>query len=250
MPWPTLYQICALLTPNTSPGASESLFYRFLLTSGLGISLGRFRLLRREHEQTMTRAKICGITRLEDALLAEQLGAWAVGFNLAPGTKRYIEPQDVRPIAGALGPFITRVGVFVDTPPQVVLEQMQQAGLQAIQLHGNEPPEWAEALREHYPVIKAFKLKGPAEPSLLAYPCDALMVDGANPGSGQGYPLEWVTALKTHPRLILAGGLTPGNVAQAIALHPYAVDVASGVEASLRIKDPEKLRRFLEITNR
>lgn len=198
----------------------------------------------------MTRAKICGITRLEDALLAEQLGAWAVGFILAPGTKRYIEPEHIRPIAKGLGPFITRVGVFVDTPPEAVLEQMQSAGLQAVQLHGNEPPEWAQALRKHYPVIKAFKLKGPAGANLLDYPCDALMLDGANPGSGQGYPLEWIAPVKHHPRLILAGGLSPENIAQALTLQPYAVDVSSGVEATLRIKDPEKLRRFLAVTSR
>lgn len=196
----------------------------------------------------MTRAKICGITRLEDALLAEQLGAWAVGFNLVPRTKRYIEPEDIRPIAKALGPFITQVGIFVDTAPDQVLEQMQSAGLQAVQLHGNEPPEWAETLRKHYPVIKVFKLTGAANPDWLHYPADALMVDGANPGSGQSYPLEWIAPVQQHPRLILAGGLTPENVAEALKLKPYAVDVASGVEAAVRIKDPEKLRRFLAVT--
>lgn len=193
----------------------------------------------------MVRAKICGITRLEDALLAEQLGAWALGFILAPGT-RYVEPEHIRPIAHALGPFISKVGVFVDTPPEVVLEQMQTARLQVAQLHGNEPPEWAEHIRRFYPVIKALKLNGPAQPDWLSYPADALLVDGVSPGSGQSYPLDWIAPLKQHPRLIIAGGLTPHNLQPALNLQPYAVDVSSGVEAEPRRKDPLKLRQFLD----
>ncbi|GIW38910.1 MAG: N-(5'-phosphoribosyl)anthranilate isomerase [Meiothermus sp.] len=193
----------------------------------------------------MVRAKICGITRLEDALLAEQLGAWALGFILAPGTPRYLEPAQIRPISTALGPFVVRVGVFVDTPPEGVLDQMKAARLQVVQLHGHEPPEWAERIRRFYPVIKVFKLKGPAQPDWLSYPADALMVDGVSPGSGQGYPLDWITPLRQHPRLIIAGGLKPENLSAALELAPYAVDVSSGVEAAPRIKDPHKLRAFL-----
>ncbi|MBF6594817.1 MAG: phosphoribosylanthranilate isomerase [Thermaceae bacterium] len=198
----------------------------------------------------MVRAKICGITRAEDALLAEQLGAWAVGFILAAGTKRYLEPQQVRPISTALGPFITRVGVFVNAPPEAVLETMQTAKLQVVQLHGNEPPQWAEEIRQHYPLIKVFTLDGPALPDWSDYPCDALMVDGTTPGSGRGYPSEWLTPLLKHPRLIVAGGLNPGNVEQVLALRPYAVDVSSGVEAAPRIKDPAQLAAFLQKVNR
>lgn len=194
----------------------------------------------------MVRAKICGITRLEDALLAEQLGAWALGFILAPGMKRYLEAEQIRPIAEALGPFVVRVGVFVDTPPEVVLEQMQTARLQVAQLHGNEPPEWAERIRRFYPAIRALKLNGPAQPDWLSYPADALLVDGVSPGSGQSYPLDWIAPLKQHPRLIIAGGLTPHNLQPALNLQPYAVDVSSGVEAEPRLKDPLKLRRFLD----
>lgn len=193
----------------------------------------------------MTRAKICGITRLEDALLAEELGAWALGFVLVPGTKRYVEPEQVRPIAESLGPLVIRVGVFVDTPPDLVLAQMQTARLQVAQLHGHEPPEWAKHIRRFFPVIKAFKLSGPAQPDWLSYPADALLLDGVSPGSGQSYPLDWVAPLKPHPRLIIAGGLTPHNLQPILDLKPYAVDVSSGVEAVPRLKDPLKLRRFL-----
>jgi len=193
----------------------------------------------------VVKTKICGITRLEDALLAEQLGAWAVGFILAQGTKRFIEPEQIRPISKALGPFITRVGVFVDTPPEKILQQMHRARLQVAQLHGNEAPEWAEEIRKHYPVMKVIRLLGVAEASWLDYPADALMVDGVSPGSGQTYPLEWLEPLLQHPRLIIAGGLTADNLVAPLALSPYALDVSSGVEAAPRIKDPEKLRRFL-----
>lgn len=198
----------------------------------------------------MTKAKICGITRPEDALLAEQQGAWAVGFILVPGTKRYRPPEHARQISERLGPFITRVGVFQDAPPQTVLEHMAIAKLQIAQLHGSEPPEWAQAVRKHYPVIKAFKLSGPADPALLEqaldYPCDALMVDGAIPGSGQGYPLEWLEPFLEHPRLIVAGGLNPANLAPVLALRPYAVDVSSGVEEAPGVKDGKKVTLFLE----
>ncbi|RDI95210.1 phosphoribosylanthranilate isomerase [Meiothermus sp. QL-1] len=193
----------------------------------------------------MTRAKICGITRLEDALLAEELGAWALGFILAPGSKRYVEPEQIRPIAEALGPLVVRVGVFVDTPPEAVLKQLQTARLQVAQLHGAEPPEWSEHIRRFFPVIKAFRLSGPARPEWLSYPADALLADGATPGSGQPYPLGWLEPLRAHPRLIVAGGLGPDNLAPVLEIGPYAVDVSSGVEAGPGRKDPGKLRAFL-----
>jgi phosphoribosylanthranilate isomerase len=193
----------------------------------------------------MVRAKICGITRQEDALLAETLGAWALGFILAPGTRRYIEPEQIRPISSALGPFLVRVGVFVDTPPEEVLRQMEAARLQVAQLHGAEPPGWAEQVRRFFPVIKAIRISGPASPEWLTYPADALLVDGVSPGSGQTYPLEWLLSLRQHPRLIVAGGLTPENLRSVLDLAPYAVDVSSGVELEPGRKDPNKLRAFL-----
>lgn len=195
------------------------------------------------------KSKICGITRLEDALLAEEYGAWALGFILVKSSKRYIEPEQIRPITGGVSPFISKVGVFVDTPPETVLAQLGAAHLQVAQLHGNEPPEHAVQIRAHFPVIKVVNLKGPVSREqareLKQYPCDALMLDGVSGGSGQTYPLEWLEQLADHPRLIIAGGLTPDNLEPVLALKPFAVDVASGVEAAPRIKDSEKLKRFL-----
>ncbi|RIH85701.1 N-(5'-phosphoribosyl)anthranilate isomerase [Meiothermus luteus] len=193
----------------------------------------------------MTRAKICGITRLEDALWAEALGAWALGFVLVPSSRRYLSPEAVRPIARAVGPLVVRVGVFANTPPEAVLRQMEAAGLQVVQLHGDEPPEWAEQVGRFFPVIKAIRLFGPASAGWLSYPAEALLVDGASPGSGRAYPLEWLEPLRPHPRLIIAGGLTVENLLAVLALKPYGVDVSSGVEAAPGRKDPEKLRGFL-----
>lgn len=194
----------------------------------------------------MIRAKICGITRPQDALLAESLGASALGFNLVPGTKRYRPPEQARAIAVQLGPLIQRVGVFQDLEPEQVLAQMHIAGLEVAQLHGDEPPEWAEKIGQHYPVIKAINLSGPADPKWLDYPAQALLVDAQSPGSGQTYPLGWLEPLRSHPHLIIAGGLTPENLAGVLALKPYGVDVASGVEQAPGEKDPDKLRGFLQ----
>ncbi|MFN3368390.1 MAG: phosphoribosylanthranilate isomerase [Thermus sp.] len=191
----------------------------------------------------MTRIKICGITRLEDALLAEALGAFAMGFVFAPGSRRRVALEVARAISEALGPFVVRVGVFQDQGPEEVLSITERARLQVVQLHGQEPPEWAEAIGRHFPVIKAFPLTGPADPSWAQYPAGALLLDGKAPGSGQTYPRDWAKPLlQTGKRIILAGGITPENLEEVLALGPYAIDLASGVERAPGIKDEAKLR--------
>ena len=196
------------------------------------------------------RAKVCGLTRAEDALAAERLGAWAVGFVFAP-SKRRVTPEQAAAIGARLGPFVTRVGVFVDAPPEEVLAVVRTARLGAVQLHGSEPPEWAEALRRHLPVIKAVRLSGPPDPALLAYPADALLADGRRPGSGEAYDWGWLEPLADHPRLIVAGGLSPERLPELFArLCPYAVDVSSGVESAPGVKDEARLRAFLQRVRR
>ncbi|SDE40733.1 phosphoribosylanthranilate isomerase [Thermus arciformis] len=191
----------------------------------------------------LVRVKICGITRLEDALLAEELGAYALGFVLAPGSKRRVDPPSARRISQALGPFVVRVGVFRDQPPGEVLRWMEEARLQVAQLHGNEPPEWAEAIGRFFPVIKAFPLEGPARPEWAHYPASALLLDSPRPGSGEAYPRAWAEPLlASDARVILAGGLTPENVEEALALRPYALDLASGVEEAPGVKSEARLR--------
>lgn len=191
----------------------------------------------------MIRVKICGLTRLEDALLAEALGAHALGFVFAPGSKRRLSPEAARAIGEALGPFVVRVGVFQDQGPEEVLRTMEKARLQVAQLHGNEPPEWAEEVGRFYPVVKAFSLEGPARLEWADYPAQALLLDGKAPGSGQGYPRDWaLPLLATGKRVILAGGITPDNVGEVLALKPYALDLASGVEEAPGVKSAAKLK--------
>lgn len=191
----------------------------------------------------MIRIKICGITRLEDALLAEALGAFAVGFVFAPGSRRRVDLEVARTISEALGPFVVRVGVFQNQGPEEVLRLAEQARLQVVQLHGQEPPEWAEAIGKHFPVIKAFPLTGPADPGWAQYPAGTLLLDSQAPGSGQTYPRDWAKPLlQTGKRIILAGGITPENLEEVLALRPYAIDLASGVERAPGVKDEAKLR--------
>ncbi len=192
------------------------------------------------------RVKVCGLTRAEDALAAERLGAWAVGFVFAP-SKRRVAPEQAAAVGARLGPFVTRVGVFVDTDPDEVLAVARTARLGAVQLHGAEPPEWAERIGARLPVIKAFRLSGPADPAWRTYPASAILLDGAAPGSGRPYDPAWLEPLAGHPRLIVAGGLSPERLPELFArLCPYAVDVSSGVERRPGVKDPDRLARFLE----
>jgi len=191
----------------------------------------------------LIRVKICGLTRLEDALLAEALGAYALGFVLAPGSKRRISPEAARTISAALGPLVVRVGVFRDQEPEEVLALMEKARLQVAQLHGSEPPEWAERVGRFYPVVKAFALEGPARPEWADYPASALLLDGKAPGSGEGYPRAWaLPLLQTGKRVILAGGITPENLGEVLSLRPYAIDLASGVEEAPGVKSQAKLK--------
>ena len=198
---------------------------------------------------TRVRVKICGITRLEDALLAAELGADALGFNLWPGSKRHIDVGVAREIVDRLPPFVTAVGVFVNQPPSEVLTLAAEAGLAAVQLHGDEP--WEDVNGYPLPAVKAVRLSG--RESLLnlhRYRVRAYLLDAPGAGfGGSGTTCDWQLAAEVAARsnVILAGGLTPDNVAEAIrAVRPWAVDVASGVESSPGVKDPEKLRRFVE----
>jgi phosphoribosylanthranilate isomerase len=196
-----------------------------------------------------TRVKICGITTWEDARLSVDLGASALGFNFYPPSPRAISPADAWSIIRRLPPFVEAVGVFVDWPPLVVDALARAVLLGAVQLHGRESPrEVAELSRKHR-VIKAVQIKrGFRVKSLSRYrSADALLLDGFAPGvhGGTGRTLDWKLARNAHRygRIILAGGLTPENVSEAIRVaEPYAIDVASGVEARPGRKDPAKLR--------
>jgi phosphoribosylanthranilate isomerase len=190
--------------------------------------------------------KICGITTEEDALLAVAMGADAVGFVFAPSA-RQIAVDHARDISRRLPPEVLTVGVFRDEAPQRVVELCHRADLRAAQLHGHETPDDAHWVRERVgSVIKAFPAGSPALDSVSSYVVDAVMVDAAEPGSGEVFDWSRVEGIPFGRRLILAGGLTAENVGDAIErVRPWGVDVSTGVEASPGHKDPIKVRDFI-----
>jgi phosphoribosylanthranilate isomerase len=196
-----------------------------------------------------TRVKICGITTWDDARLSIDLGASALGFNFYPPSPRAISPADAWSIIRRLPPFVEAVGVFVNWELYVVDAVARAVRLGSVQLHGAESPgEVAELSRKHR-VIKAVRVKrGFRVASLARYrAADAILLDGFARGlyGGTGRTLDWklTRAASRYGRIILAGGLTPENIAEAIGVaQPYAVDVAGGVEARPGRKDPARLR--------
>lgn len=197
----------------------------------------------------MTRVKICGITGPEDAALAAEAGAAALGFNFVPGTPRCLSPEIAGAIIAGLPPFVTAVGVFLDQPLEEVLRTAALAGVGAVQLHGSEGPDYAR--RIPLKVIKAIPVAGRASLAGLAgYPAHAFLLDSHRAGApgGTGRTFDWELALEARRqgRIVLAGGLTPQNVAEAVRrVRPFAVDVASGVESRPGVKDPQKVRDFI-----
>ena len=197
----------------------------------------------------VTRVKICGITTWNDARLAVDLGASALGFNFYPPSPRAISPADAWNIIRRLPPFVEAVGVFVNWPPLVVDALARALHLHTVQLHGEESPEEVSALGQMRRVIKAVRVgRGFRPENLSRYRrADGILLDGFARGlhGGTGRTLDWnlARAARRYGRIILAGGLTPENIAEAIRVaQPYAVDVASGVEARPGRKDPARLR--------
>lgn len=190
--------------------------------------------------------KICGITNEDDALFAVAMGADAVGFVFAPST-RQVAAQQVYDITRRLPPEVLTVGVFRDDLPSRVVEIALKAGVKAVQLHGRETPEQAaEVARSIRWVIKAFPATSPDLARADQYGTELVLVDAPSPGSGKVFDWGLAAEVPDSVRLILAGGLDPDNVADAIeAVEPWGVDVSSGVEAAPGRKDPTKVRRFI-----
>jgi phosphoribosylanthranilate isomerase len=197
----------------------------------------------------MIKIKICGITNFEDALAAADAGADALGFNFYKKSPRYIDPVKAAEIIVRLPPFITSVGVFVNEREDKIAEFRQLACLQTIQLHGDESPEFCSRFGER--VIKAFQIKDKDSLKAMAhYHVGAFLLDSYREGQrgGTGETFDWHLAVvaKTFGRIILAGGLTPENVGEAVKLvQPYGVDVAGGVEREKGIKDHAKMKKFI-----
>ena len=195
--------------------------------------------------------KICGTTTEEDALLAVAMGADAVGFIFAP-SPRQVSPDRVRDIARRLPPEVLTVGVFRNELPERVVEVVNASGLRAAQLHGRETPEQARFVRERVPVLfQAFVAGDSAIRNARDYGADAILLDSPSPGSGEVFDWRLADGVPDGVRLLMAGGLDPENVAEAIAsVHPWGVDVVTGVESSPGHKDPVKVREFVVAAKR
>jgi phosphoribosylanthranilate isomerase len=200
------------------------------------------------------RVKICGVTRLEDAVLAAEFGAWAVGMVFAPQSRRRVSVTEAEAIGAALRRRVEIAGVFVNEPLGRLTELAERIGLTLVQLHGEEGPAFCAevARRTGARVIKAASVEGAFTiRDLGRFHTDYHLLDGhvAGQRGGTGTPFDWslVRTRRSTIPLIVAGGLDAQSVGGAIeALSPYAVDVASGVESAPGIKDPDLLRAFLD----
>lgn len=202
----------------------------------------------------MVKIKVCGITSLVDALKAVELGADFLGFNFYPPSPRYIAPERARTILAELPAAVGNVALFVNEPREKVREVLAYGSFSgarqafcALQFHGEEEPEYCRGWK--LKVIKAFRIKD--RESLIGmneFPADYYLLDSWAPGyggSGSPFPWSWLEGLSVD-RLVLAGGLDPENVQEAIQrVRPYGVDVCTGVEARPGIKDHEKLKAFI-----
>jgi len=199
------------------------------------------------------RVKLCGMTRMEDAQLAADLGAWAIGFILWPGSRRTADAAVAAGIARALRRRVEPVGVFVNASLDEIAHAVEAIGLTHVQLHGDEGPAFCRAVAERTGtrVIKALRIGSNADVAdAERYHTDLHLFDASagHARGGTGRTWDWALAAKrrTTIPLVLSGGLTPENVGEGIAaVHPWAVDVASGVEASPGVKDPERMEAFV-----
>lgn len=209
----------------------------------------------------MFEIKICGVTTVQDALAAAEAGADAIGLNFFPGSSRWVDEQTASAIVHALPADVMKVGVFVNSADRLVLDIYDQIGLDLIQLHGDEPPEYLGALGNR-PTLKAFRCAEDGLAPALAYleRCrelgrmpEMVLMDAFRPGhyGGTGATINWLTLVdhqtnREMPPLVLAGGLRAETVAEAIAMvEPMAVDTASGVESSPGHKDPALIAAFV-----
>jgi phosphoribosylanthranilate isomerase len=191
--------------------------------------------------------KICGITNEQDALLAVALGADALGFVFAP-SPRQVAPQRVKEIVRRLPQNIITVGVFRDEHPQRVIDTVREAGVFGAQLHGHESTRHvSDVMKEIHWVIKAVAAGSVEARTADDFQTNLILVDSPNPGSGVEFDRSLLSEIPSGLRILLAGGLTPENVGDAIAkVEPWGVDVSSGVEKSHGYKDPIKLKNFIE----
>jgi phosphoribosylanthranilate isomerase len=198
------------------------------------------------------RVKICGITQYDDAKIAVSMGVDALGFIFHPKSPRYIHPLAARDIIRRLPPFIAKVGVFVNHKASTITAVVKEAGIDTVQLHGSEPPQLCEELSTA--IIKAFPVGPDFDLAVLGtYPVSGYLLDtwSDSLAGGTGRSFDWSIAKQAthyHHNIILAGGLGPTNIAEALeTVQPYAVEFNSGVEIKPGIKNPRKMRDAVEI---
>ncbi len=197
----------------------------------------------------MVKVKICGVTSPGDALVCMQAGADALGLNFVKSSPRCIDAARAREIMAVIPEHVVSVGVFVDMPADEILRLQQQTGFRCVQLHGAEPPSELQRFLPH--AYKALRVRGPsAIAEAASFPGEHVLLDAFVPGAagGTGATFDWRIAAEVARtrKLTLAGGLTPDNVAAAVAaVAPYCVDVASGVESAPGVKDLGKVRAFI-----
>lgn len=192
------------------------------------------------------RVKICGITNMKDAMMAAYMGADALGFILVPNAKRGISSDLAQSIVQSLPPFVSTVGIFMNQDNNDVDELAQSIQFDYVQLHGDESSEYCQKIKAK--VIKRIDIENCDNPAILRQKMRQFKVAGylLDPGTGTGQVFDWSCTIGLEIPFILAGGLNPDNVGQAVRIaQPYGVDVSSGVEEALRKKDPEKVRRFI-----
>lgn len=200
--------------------------------------------------QAVVKVKICGIRTLEEAMTAVDAGADYLGFNFWPRSRRFVSVEAASRIIDKLPPFVSSVGVFVNESPGRILETAEQTGLSAVQLHGDETPQFCAGL-EGIPVIKALRISDGFDPATIKeFRVDSVLLDSQVKGSygGTGQRFDWQLAIeaKRYARVFLAGGITIENVGEAIlSVRPACIDVCSGVESEPGRKDLIKLRDFL-----
>ncbi len=202
------------------------------------------------------KVKVCGITSYDDAVMALDHGVDALGFNFFPPSPRYIRPEDAHAIILRLPPFAVTVGLFVNVARQdLVAETARNAGVHVIQLHGDESPEYCQKLAD-WPLVKALRIDESGIPeNIEEYPVQAFLLDARDDalfgGTGKSFSWDLAKSIKHNRPIILAGGLKPDNVREAIRIvEPYGVDVCSGVEKAPGKKDAGKLSEFMnEVRN-
>jgi len=193
----------------------------------------------------MTRIKVCGITNLDDALTAIEMGADAIGFVFA-SSDRHVRPEQARKIIQKVAPFAISVGVFMDQELDMIKRQVQCSGIDVVQLHGAEPSSYCTKLNRR--VIKRIHIAEDTTTASLLTAMEPYCVSSflLDPGTGSGQIFDWSIVQGINIPVIIAGGLGPDNVGQVVQmLHPYGVDVCSGVEIAPGVKDPDRIRDFI-----